>query len=84
MFPTPPRTNFAILATFKFLSENALNLDEFKILSVGKELTFSQTSPCFHLSAVKKVLETLGKGEISPNKQFPLFPQFLAPLAKGQ
>ena len=42
MFSTLSETNFAILATFKFSSANALNLDESKILLCGKELTLSQ------------------------------------------
>ena len=41
-------------------------------------LTLSQTSPCFYLSAVQ-VLEknTVGKGDITCNEQFHLFPTVL-------
>ena len=38
-------------------------------------LTLSQTSPDFYVSAVQVLENTLGKGEIAPNKQFLLFPQ---------
>ena len=44
---------FAILATFKLSSANALNFDQCKILLCGKRLTLSQTSPDFFVSAVQ-------------------------------
>ena len=38
-------------------------------------LTLSQTSPGFYMSAVQVFLNTVGKGEIPRDEQFPLFPQ---------
>ena len=43
---------------------------------VKKVLTLSQTSPGFHVSAVKVFVNTVGKGEIARKEQFILFPQF--------
>ena len=53
MFSTLPKRNFHFLATYILSSVNTLNLDQSKILSFGKVLTLSQTSPCFHVSVVK-------------------------------
>ena len=40
-----------------------------------KLLILSQTSPDFHVSAVQVFKNTVGKGDIAPNKQFLHFPQ---------
>ena len=42
-----------LLATFKLLSANALNFDRSNMLSFGKDLSLSQTSPGFNVSAVQ-------------------------------
>ena len=39
------------------------------------DLTLSQTSPCFHLSAIMSIEKIEGKGEIAHNEQFLLFPK---------
>ena len=56
-------------------SANAFNLALSKMLSFGKDLTLSHTSPGFYLSAVQVFENTAGKGEIAGNKHFLLFPQ---------
>ena len=51
------------------------------LLSFCKELTLSQTSPGFYVSAVQAFLKnTEGKGEIARNEQFLLFPQCFLPV----
>ena len=40
MFPFLPKTNFIFFITFILLCTNALKLDQFKILSFGKESIF--------------------------------------------
>ena len=52
MFSTLSRREIIILATFDLSSAHALNLVNSKILSFGKDLTLSKTSPCFNVSAV--------------------------------
>ena len=41
MFSTLPKTNFNFSSTFDLSSANAFNLDQFKNLSFGNELTLS-------------------------------------------
>ena len=57
------------------LSAICFKLDQSKILSFGKELTLSQTSPGFMLLQYKPFENTVGKGEIARNEQFLLFLQ---------
>ena len=53
MFSTLPETNFNYAVTLDLSSANAFNLDQSKNLLFGKELTLSQTSPGFYVSAVQ-------------------------------
>ena len=53
MFSTLPTTNFIFSATFILSSANALNFDFSKNLLFGEELTLSQASPGFYMSAVQ-------------------------------
>ena len=46
------QTKITILATFILSSANAFSLVQSKIYLLGNELTLSQTSPCFYVSAV--------------------------------
>ena len=57
----PSKTNFNFSATFNLSSANAFNLDQSKNLSFGKELTLSQTSPGFYVSAVQVLWKHCGK-----------------------
>ena len=41
MFSTPPKTNFYFSVIFFLSSANAFNLDQSRILSFGKELSYS-------------------------------------------
>ena len=53
------------------------NLDQSTILLFGKELTHSHTiTPLGN----KPIENTVGKGEIARNEQFPLFPQCFLPI----
>ena len=45
-------------------------------------LTLSQTSPCFYVSAVQVFENTVGKGEITRNKQFLLFARCVLPYLR--
>ena len=45
------------------LSANVFNLNQSKNWLLGKELTLSQTSPCFHLATVQVFLKTLWEKE---------------------
>ena len=49
----PYKDNIIILRTLILSSANAFDLEQSKILSIGKELTLSQTSPGFYVSAVQ-------------------------------
>ena len=49
MFSTHHKTNFTFLNTCNFLSANAFNLDQSKILSFGNGLK------CFYLRVIKSV-----------------------------
>ena len=53
MFSTHLQKYIYCLVAFILLPANALNLGKSKILSFGKELTLSQTSPGFYVSAVQ-------------------------------
>ena len=53
MFSTLPSKIFTFWAIFIVLYANAFNLDKSKILLFGKELTLSQISPGFYVSAVQ-------------------------------
>ena len=48
----PNHRQIIILARSNLLSASTFNLVQSKILSFGKELTLSQTSPGFYVSAV--------------------------------
>ena len=50
-----PETNFNDSVAFILASANAFNLDYSKLLSFDKELSLSQTSPGFYISAVHVV-----------------------------
>ena len=51
-FCTLPKTNFNLLVRFILSSAKSFSLDWSKILLFVKELTLSQTSPCFYVSAL--------------------------------
>ena len=55
LFSTQPKANFSFLITYEFLSAIALNLDKPNIFLFGKELTVSQTSPDFYVSALQLI-----------------------------
>ena len=69
----PFRNKFQV--TFILLSAKAFNLDQSKIL-FGKELTLSQTSTSFYVSAIQSFENIVGNGEITGNEQFLLFSLF--------
>ena len=76
MFSTLPKSNFNFSLTPILLSANVFNLDWFKILSFGKELTPSHTMPVGN----KPFENTVGKGEIAHNEQFLLLQQCFLPV----
>ena len=79
MFSTLPKTNFNISFKFNLTSTKALNLDQSKILLLGKDLTLSFTTESWLLTTVKRdALEnTEGKGENAGKQHFLLFSQCL-------
>ena len=62
------------------MSANAFNLDEASILLFRTELTLSQTSFGFYVSAVQVFENIVGKGEIAHKEQFLLFPHSFPPI----
>ena len=60
--------------------QNSFKLDKSKILSSGKGLTLSQTSPGFYICFLLKTLWE--KEKLLFNKQFPLIPQYFLPIWK--
>ena len=74
LFPCFLMVSILIWRTFYLSSANASSLVKFKILSFGKELTF--TIQFLVLTTLKKAVEnTAGKGENAGNQHFLLFPQ---------
>ena len=73
--PKTAKSYFNSFVTFIVSSANAFNLESYKMLSFGNELTLSQTSPGLYASAVQDFWKHCGKGEIARNEQFLLFPQ---------
>ena len=59
-------------------SANAFALEWSNFFLFGKVLTLSQTSPGFYMF----LENTVGKGEITHNKHFLLFPQCLLPICR--
>ena len=90
MFSTLSKTNFAISATFKLSSANALKFSQSMVLSFGKKLTLSQNDKSKLKEFVdnklkfdkndgmisKRVENTVGKGEIARHEAFLLFPEY--------
>ena len=57
MFSTQSKTEIIILATFYLSSANALNLVMSKLLSFGKDLTYTRVS--FLTAVILKILDIL-------------------------
>ena len=81
MFSTLSKTKIIILSTFISLSANALNLDQSKILSLGKELTSpfpSMFSKAFYIGLFKVGIMSYGVNSLSnkaiADNQFHTFP----------
>ena len=90
VFSTLSRTNFNFTDTFILFSANAFNFEQSKNLSFGKELIlnsiicfvylpfcwpFPKQALVFTGLQYKSFENSVGKGEIAYNEQFPLFPQ---------
>ena len=61
-------------------SANAFNLEQAKIMSIGRELTHSLTMTPLTPLGNKPFENSVGKGEIARNEQFLLFPQCFLPV----
>ena len=76
MFLTSSKTKIVILANFILSSESAFNLDQSRILPVGKEFADDNLKFDEYGRKLSKWIEnTVGKGEIAHYKQFLLFSQ---------
>ena len=74
MFSSLPKTNFDSLVTFILSTTNSFNIDQFKILLFGKELTLHSIDTLTHerQTAFENIV---GNGKIDCNEQFLLSPQ---------
>ena len=65
MLQSYQREKIIILSVFVLLSANAFNLDQYKILSICKDLILFQTNMSFNIKRKKDFEDIVEKGKIS-------------------